>query len=46
MLIVGDKEIETNSVAVRDRKQGDIGVMSVEDFIKRVKDEVKSLKLD
>ncbi len=46
MLIVGDKEIETGTVSVRDRKQGDIGVMSVEDFIKRVKKEVKELKLD
>ena len=46
MLIVGDKEIETGTVAVRDRKLGDIGVMSVEDFIKRVKKEVKELKLD
>lgn len=46
MLIVGDKEIETGTVAVRDRRQGDIGVMSVEDFIKRVKSEVKALKLD
>lgn len=46
MLIVGDKEIETGTVAVRDRKLGDIGVMSVEEFINRVKSEVKSLKLD
>ena len=46
MLIVGDKEIESGTVAVRDRKLGDIGVMSVEDFIKRVKKEVKELKLD
>jgi threonyl-tRNA synthetase len=46
MLIVGDKEIETGTVAVRDRRLGDIGVMSVEDFIKRVKSEVKALKLD
>ncbi len=46
MLIVGDKEIEAGTVAVRDRKLGDIGVMSVEDFIKRVKKQVKELKLD
>ncbi len=46
MLIIGDKEIETGTVAVRDRKLGDIGVMSIEDFIKRVKKEVKELKLD
>jgi threonyl-tRNA synthetase len=46
MLIVGDKEIEAGAVAVRNRREGDIGVMSVEDFITRIKGEVKSLKLD
>ncbi|MBR6737164.1 MAG: threonine--tRNA ligase [Clostridia bacterium] len=46
MLIVGDKEIEAGAVAVRHRREGDIGVMSVEDFITRIKGEVKSLKLD
>lgn len=46
MLIVGDKEIETGTVAVRDRRLGDIGVMSVDEFIARVKAEVKALKLD
>lgn len=33
MLIIGDKEQENNQVAVRERRQGDIGVMSVEEFI-------------
>ncbi|MDZ4179193.1 MAG: threonine--tRNA ligase [Coriobacteriia bacterium] len=32
MLIVGDKEIEADSVGVRDRSEGDIGAMSVEEF--------------
>ncbi len=32
MLVVGDKEAEDDSVAVRDRLQGDIGAMSVCDF--------------
>ena len=33
MLVVGDKEAETGSVAVRKRGQGDIGVVPVSDFI-------------
>lgn len=32
MLILGDKELEDRTVAVRDRKVGDIGVMSLEQF--------------
>lgn len=33
MLVIGDKEIEANGVAVRSRKEGDKGVMSVDDFM-------------
>lgn len=33
MLVVGDKEAETRTVAVRKRGQGDIGAMGVDDFI-------------
>ena len=36
MLVVGDKEQETNTVAVRSREDGDIGSESLEDFIKRI----------
>ncbi len=32
MLILGDKELEENAVAVRERKQGDIGAMSLAEF--------------
>jgi threonyl-tRNA synthetase len=32
MLVVGDREMEQGSVAVRERSQGDIGVMSIEEF--------------
>lgn len=32
MLILGDKELEEKKVAVRERKQGDIGAMSLEEF--------------
>jgi threonyl-tRNA synthetase len=32
MLILGDKELEEKNIAVRERKQGDIGSMTLEDF--------------
>jgi threonyl-tRNA synthetase len=38
MLVLGDKELEEQKIAVRERKQGDIGQMSLEDFIKKIKD--------
>ncbi len=47
MLIIGDKEVENgNLVGVRHRKLGDLGQMTIEEFINRVKTEVKELKLD
>lgn len=42
MLIVGDKEVEANAVGVRSRKDGDIGAMSVEDFINKTEEEIKT----
>ncbi|PYS86207.1 MAG: threonine--tRNA ligase [Acidobacteria bacterium] len=32
MLVLGDKELEESTVAVRERKEGDIGAMSLEKF--------------
>jgi len=32
MLVLGDKELDEQKVAVRERKQGDIGAMSLEEF--------------
>ncbi|HMJ07372.1 MAG TPA: threonine--tRNA ligase [Pyrinomonadaceae bacterium] len=32
MLVLGDKELDEHSVAVRERKQGDIGAMSLAEF--------------
>lgn len=42
MLIVGDKEFSNNTVGVREREQGDIGEMPVDEFINLVKSEVQS----
>ena len=39
MLIIGDKEVEQNQVGVRSRSDGDIGAMSLEDFINKIKSE-------
>jgi len=44
MLVVGDKEIKTKSVRVRERKKGDIGMMKVNKFIDRVKIELERKK--
>lgn len=37
MLVVGEKELETNSVAVRKHGHGDLGSMSIEAFAELVK---------
>lgn len=42
MLIVGDKEVETNAVGVRARKDGDIGQMPIDEFICKIKAEIKA----
>ncbi len=42
MLIVGEKEKESNSVSVRQHKLGDKGTMTVTDFTKQITDEIKN----
>ncbi|EPY2285774.1 threonine--tRNA ligase [Clostridium sporogenes] len=41
MLILGDKEVEAGKVAVRSRKDGDLGAISLEEFIEKIKNEIK-----
>ena len=45
MLVLGDKEVEQGVVAVRSRKEGSIGTMSVEDLIAKMQEEVDSKAL-
>ena len=40
MLVIGAKEIESNAVAVRSRKSGDIGQMQVDEFIDKIQEEI------
>ena len=42
MLVVGDKEQEAGEVGVRNRKDGDVGAMKLEDFVEKVDEEIKT----
>ena len=42
VLVAGDKEVEANTVAIRKRGVGQIGVMSVDEFIEKIKEEINS----
>ena len=42
VLVAGDKEIESNTVAIRKRGTGQIGEMPINEFIEKLKDEINS----
>ena len=42
MLVIGQKEVEENLVAIRSRKEGDIGTMKIEEFISKIKEEIEN----
>ncbi len=42
MILVGDKDIENNTVSVRDRKEGDLGAMSLSNFIEKAMEEIET----
>lgn len=42
MLVVGDKEQEAGEVGVRNRKDGDVGAMKLEDFVEKIDEEIKT----
>ncbi len=42
MILVGDKDIENNTVSVRDRKEGDLGAMSLDEFIAKAVEEIET----
>jgi threonyl-tRNA synthetase len=45
MLVIGQKEAEANSVSVRHRSRGDVGVQSVPDFLAALSTEISSRAL-
>ncbi|KKP43134.1 MAG: Threonine-tRNA ligase [Parcubacteria group bacterium GW2011_GWA2_33_14] len=44
LLIVGEKEIQANAVSVRERGKGDLGQMPIDNFIAKIKEEIKEKK--
>ncbi len=45
MLVVGDKEVETNTVSVRSRSEGDLGAMQLAEFIKMIEKEIAEKRI-
>ncbi len=46
MLVIGDKEMAENTVAVRSRKKGDMGAMPADEFVAFAKREIDDLVID
>lgn len=46
MFIVGEQEEKENTVSVRKHGEGDVGTMSVEDFVKLIKEEIQKTKIE
>jgi threonyl-tRNA synthetase len=46
MLVVGAKEAENTTVAVRKRKQGDLGSMPVDAFAKQIVEDIQLKRLE
>ena len=43
MLIVGDDEVEAETVSVRDRREGDLGAVDVEEFKEKISTEIENM---
>ena len=46
MFIVGEQEEKDNTVSVRKHGEGDVGTMSVEDFVKLIKEDIQKTKIE
>jgi len=44
IVVVGDKEVEAEAVGVRSRKEGELGQMSVEAFVEKLKKEIANFE--
>ena len=44
MLIVGEKEVQENTVSIRSREAGDVGTKSIEEFIKEILEKINFTK--
>ena len=46
MLVIGDKELEQGTVAVRSRKDGDLGTMPLDEFLSKALTQVATKSKD
>jgi threonyl-tRNA synthetase len=46
MLVVGEKEVESSTVSVRERQKGDIGSMSIDEISSIILDKIKNREND
>ncbi|MDQ7054997.1 MAG: threonine--tRNA ligase [Persephonella sp.] len=46
MLIVGDREMENKTVSLRTKKKGNMGSLTIEEFVKRAKEIIKNKSLE
>ena len=46
MLIIGDKEAESKTFAVRHRKHGDLGSMSMDQLVERLQEDIRTFNKD
>lgn len=42
MFIIGDKDVEANTVSVRHRKNGDLGAMQLDEFVQKALEEINN----
>ena len=46
VVVIGDKEIESNALAVRARGIGQVGTMGVDEFINKIEEEINARRID
>jgi threonyl-tRNA synthetase len=46
MLVIGEKEVAEGKVAIRRQGKGDMGSERIEDFVSRLKGEIKERRAD
>jgi threonyl-tRNA synthetase len=45
MLVVGPRDVENNTVSVRDRWEGDLGALPIDAAVNRLRDEIATRKV-
>lgn len=45
MIVIGDKEVASDTLSVRSRAEGDLGTMELEQFVKKIGEEIETKRL-